>query len=119
MKIAITSVDGTMEGMIDERFGRARMFVLYDLDTGNSEAVGNGQQMNLAQGAGIQTAQNVVNLGAKTVISGHVGPKAFGVLRTGGVEVFTASNMTAADALSRYREGSLSKLTGADVQGHW
>jgi predicted Fe-Mo cluster-binding NifX family protein len=119
MKIAITSIDGTMEGMVDERFGRARTFVLYDLNTDSSETAGNAQQMNLAQGAGIQTAQNVVNLGAKAVISGHVGPKAFSVLQAGGVEVFTASNMTAADALSRYREGSLSKLTGADVKGHW
>jgi predicted Fe-Mo cluster-binding NifX family protein len=119
MKIAITSVDGTMEGMVDERFGRARTFVIYDIDTGNSEAAGNAQQMNLSQGAGIQTAQNVVNLGAKVVISGHVGPKAFGVLQAGGVEVFTASTMTAADALNRYRAGSLPKLAGADVQGHW
>ena len=119
MKIAITSMDGTMEGMVDERFGRARTFVLYDLDTGNSETAGNAQQMNLAQGAGIQTAQSVVNLGAKAVISGHVGPKAFSVLRAAGVEVFAATNMTAADAVSHYREGSLSKLTGADVKGHW
>jgi predicted Fe-Mo cluster-binding NifX family protein len=119
MRIAITSIDGTMEGMVDERFGRARTFVVYDLDTGNSETVGNAQQMDLAQGAGIQTAQRVVTLGAKAVISGHVGPKAFSVLQAGGVEVFTASNMTAADAVTHYREGSLSKLTGADVKGHW
>lgn len=119
MKVAITSVDGTMEGKVDERFGRTKTFVVYDVDTGKSETVGNDQQMNLAQGAGIQTAQNVVNLGAQAVVSGHLGPKAFQVLKAAGVEAYAATNMSVADALAQYREGSLKKLTGADVEGHW
>jgi hypothetical protein len=32
-RIAITSTDGTLGGMVDERFGRARKLILYDLDT--------------------------------------------------------------------------------------
>jgi predicted Fe-Mo cluster-binding NifX family protein len=119
MKVAITSVDGTMEGKVDERFGRTRTFVIYDMDTGKFETAGNEQQMNLAQGAGIQTAQNVVNLGTKAVVSGHLGPKAFQVLRAAGIEAYAATNMTVADAVARYREGSLKKLAGADVEGHW
>jgi predicted Fe-Mo cluster-binding NifX family protein len=119
MKIAITSVDGTVEGKVDERFGRAKTFVVYDTDTEKYETVGNEQQMNLAQGAGIQTAQNVVNLGAQAILSGHVGPKAFQVLRAAGIEAYLATNMTVTDALARYREGSLQKLAGADVGGHW
>jgi predicted Fe-Mo cluster-binding NifX family protein len=119
MKVAVTSVDGTMEGKVDERFGRTRTFVIYDVDTGKVETAGNEQQMNLAQGAGIQTAQNVVNLGAKAVVSGHLGPKAFQVLLAAGIEAYAATNMTVADAVARYREGSLQKLNGADVEGHW
>ena len=30
IKIAVTSIDGTMEGMVDERFGRCRKLVVYD-----------------------------------------------------------------------------------------
>ena len=33
MKIAITSVDGTLEGKVDERFGRARKIIVYDTET--------------------------------------------------------------------------------------
>jgi len=119
MKVAITSMDGTLDGMVDERFGRARKLVLYDVDTGDSEVVENSTQMNLAQGAGIQAAQNVVNLGVRVIISGHVGPKAFQVLQSANVDAYSAVNMTVAGAIKQYREGRLIKLGGADVQGHW
>lgn len=119
MKIAITSIDGTLDGMVDERFGRAKKIVVVDNDTNNQETVDNVTNMNAAQGAGIQTAQNVIQTGAKTVISGHLGPNAFRVLSTAGVDVYTASGMTVRDALQAYKDGKLSKLTGADVEGHW
>ncbi len=119
MKIAITSMDGTLEGMVDERFGRARKLIVYDMGTDTFEVAENLKQMNLAQGAGIQAAQNVVNLGVRTIISGHLGPKAFQVLRSAGIEAYSAVNMTVADAIKQYREGNLNKLSGADVQGHW
>jgi len=119
MKVAVTSIDGTMEGMVDERFGRARKLIVYDIGTDTFEVAENSKQMNLAQGAGIQSAQNVVNLGVSAVISGHLGPKAFQVLKSAGVDAYSAVNMTAAEAVKQYREGGLKKLAGADVQGHW
>ena len=119
MRIAVTSIDGTMEGMVDERFGRARKLIVYDLDTDAADVVENSMQMALTQGAGIQAAQNVVRTGARAVISGHLGPKAFYVLQTAGVEVYSAPNMTADEAIRRYKEKTLTKLVGADVQGHW
>jgi predicted DNA-binding protein (UPF0251 family)/predicted Fe-Mo cluster-binding NifX family protein len=119
MKIAVTSTDGTLEGMVDERFGRARKLIVYDTGTGTFEVTENSKQMNLAQGAGIQAAQNVVNLGVGAIISGHLGPKAFQVFQSAGIDTYSAVNMTVADALRQYREGSLHKLAGADVEGHW
>jgi predicted Fe-Mo cluster-binding NifX family protein/predicted DNA-binding protein (UPF0251 family) len=119
MKIAITSADGTLDGMVDERFGRAKKIVVVDDGTNDQETVDNVTNMNAAQGAGIQTAQNIIKAGAKAVISGHLGPNAFRVLSTAGVEVFTASGITVREALEAYRNGKLSKLAGADVEGHW
>ncbi len=119
MKIAITSTDGTLDGMVDERFGRAKKIVLVDTDDGSQETVDNVQNMNAAQGAGIQTAQNVINAGAKAVISGHLGPNAFKVITAAGIEAYTASNMTVREAVESYRNGKLPKLDGADVGGHW
>jgi predicted DNA-binding protein (UPF0251 family)/predicted Fe-Mo cluster-binding NifX family protein len=118
-KIAITSSDGTMEGAVSERFGRAVKLVVYDTESGGHEVVENGEQMNLAQGAGIETAQKLIDLGVKAVISGHVGPNAYGLLENAGIEVFGAADMTAADAVKKYREGLLVRLPGADVPGRW
>jgi predicted DNA-binding protein (UPF0251 family)/predicted Fe-Mo cluster-binding NifX family protein len=119
MKIAVTSVDGTLEGRVDERFGRSRKLVIYDPETKTHSVVDNTVSMNAPQGAGIQSAENVVNAGAHAVISGHLGPNAFRVLQTAGVAVYTASNMTVSEALSAFEEGKLSKLAGPDVSGHW
>lgn len=119
MKIAITSTDGTLDGMVDERFGRAKKIVIVDIDGNDQETVDNVQNVNAAQGAGIQTAQNIINAGAKAVISGHLGPNAFRVVSAAGIDVFTASKMTVREALDLYKNGKLSKLAGADVEGHW
>ncbi len=119
MKIAITSVDGTLEGMVDERFGRSRKLVVYDQESKEHTVIDNAINMGAAQGAGIQSAQNVVNAGAKVVVSGHLGPNAFRVLQAAGVEVYVVSNMTVAQVIQAYEQGKLAKLAGPDVNGHW
>lgn len=119
MKIAVTSIDGTLEGMVDERFGRAQKIIVYDTATGEFDVAENSKQMDLAQGAGIQAAQNVVNLGVRAIVSGHMGPKAFRVFKTAGIDTYSALNMTVAEAIRHYKEGNLNKLAGADVEGHW
>jgi predicted Fe-Mo cluster-binding NifX family protein len=119
MKIAITSADGTLEGKVDERFGRARRIILYDMETKEHSVVDNGMNLNAAQGAGIQAAQNVVRSGAKAIISGHFGPKAFQVVQMAGLEVYSAVDMTVMEAIKGLEEGKLTKLAGADAQPHW
>lgn len=119
MKVAVTSVDGTLEGKIDERFGRARKIVLYDIDTKEHSVVDNSMNLNATQGAGIQAAQNVVRSGAKAIISGHFGPKAFQVIQMAGLEVYSATDMTVMEAIKGFEEGKLTKLAGSDVQSHW
>jgi predicted DNA-binding protein (UPF0251 family)/predicted Fe-Mo cluster-binding NifX family protein len=119
MNIAITSMDGSLEGMVDERFGRSKKIVLFNKEKQSFEVVDNTVNMNAAQGAGIQTAQNVAKTAAQVVISGHLGPNAFRVLQAAGIEAYTASNMTVKEALTKLEEGTLVKLTGADVDGHW
>ena len=118
MKIAITSTDGTLEGNLDERFGRTGKFIIYDTETKNINVLDNNKNLNAAQGAGIQSAQNVIDAGVQTVISGHLGPNAFKVLQAAGIDVYSASGISVSEALKAFEQGSLVKLTSADVQGH-
>jgi predicted DNA-binding protein (UPF0251 family)/predicted Fe-Mo cluster-binding NifX family protein len=118
-KIAITSVDGTLEGMVDERFGRSRKLIIYDRENNTHSVIDNTANVGATQGAGIQSAQSVVDSGATSVISGHLGPNAFRLLQAAGVEVYSVSGRTAAEAIRAFEEGKLIKLTGPDVEGHW
>lgn len=120
MKIAISAKSENLKETVDTRFGRAAGFLLFDTDTKTSSYHSNEQNLNAAQGAGIQTAQNVANLNANAVISGHCGPKAFKVLQAADIKVYTVPNgMQIEDAIKKLENGELTVAGGADVQGHW
>ena len=119
MKIAITSQGGELTSRVDPRFGRAGYFIVVDTETGEFTPADNSQNLNAAQGAGIQAGRNVVQLGVEAVITGHVGPKAFAALQAGGVKVYTGASGTVADAVEQFQAGELQQSAGADVEGHW
>lgn len=119
MKIAVTSTGKESAGAMDARFGRTRWFMIADSETGAWEAHANEQNMNAAQGAGIQAAQLLVNLGVEAVITGHVGPKAFRTLKAAGVSIYLSEAATVEEALRLFRENRLSRAEEATVEGHW
>ena len=119
MKIAVSSQGQEPSSALDPRFGRAAGFIVYDDETGQHEYVSNQQNLQAMQGAGIQTAQNVAQTGAKSVISGHVGPKAFSALRAGGIDIYLSQSGTVQDALDAFKAGKLEKAQDADKPGHW
>lgn len=119
MRIAITSTGDTLESLIDERFGRAKKIVIYDTDSDSYELIDNSLNLSLAQGAGIQTAQNIVNQGVRAVISGHFGPNAVRVLNAASVEIYQALGMTVAQAIDKFKQGKLERLYGPDKSPHW
>lgn len=108
-----------MEAEIDPRFGRAGCFLLIDPETLTFEVVENQQNLTLPQGAGIQAAQTVVEQGAKIVLTGHCGPKAFKVLKATGVRVAVGLSGKIREAVEQFNQGKISFTDTPDVQGHW
>lgn len=119
MKIVVTASGTAPESPVDARFGRAKQFLLLDTDTGVWSAHDNAQNLNAAQGAGIQAAQTVAGLGAEAVVTGHCGPKAFRVLQAAAIRVALSATGTAADAAAAFQAGTLAVADAADVEGHW
>ncbi|MBV5317080.1 MAG: NifB/NifX family molybdenum-iron cluster-binding protein [Desulfobulbaceae bacterium] len=113
MKILFTTSGKALNSPLEPRFGRSPGFLVYDLDNGTFEAVEN-PNVNAAQGAGIQTAQIVVRLEAKALVTGHCGPKAFQVLQAAGIPIFYSAAATVAEALAQYREGQLVQAQAAN-----
>ena len=125
MKVAVTSQGKELSSEIDPRFGRAKWLlvvdteIVVDTETGLSEAYDNAVNLNLAQGAGIQTGQNVVNLGVEAVITGNIGPNAFKTLSAANVKVFLSKAKTIQETLESFKAGELDEVKQANVEGHW
>jgi predicted Fe-Mo cluster-binding NifX family protein len=119
MKIIVTGSGNKLTDAVDPRFGRASQFLLVDLQTGAMTAHDNAQNLNAAQGAGIQAAETVARLGAGAVITGNVGPKAFRVLSAAGIKVFLVKNGTIAEAIAQFKNDELSETKESNVEGHW
>lgn len=119
MKIAITAQSATLSSEVDPRFGRAQCFAVIDTDGGQATFHDNSVNLNAAQGAGIQTAKRVVDLGVSAILTGHVGPKAFSALKAGGVDIYTGIQGSVAEAVERFKSGALQPAVSADVEGHW
>lgn len=123
MKIAVSTQGRDLNAAVDARFGRTTGFIVYDLETNDFEYMQNAQNLALAQGAGIQTAQNVAKAGAGAVLTGHVGPKAYLALNKGNIAMYllpeNMAGVTVAQAVEAFRQGKLDKADGPDRQGHW
>ena len=119
MKIAISAEGKDLNSMLDPRFGRAKGFVLYDLETDKTEYIDNEQNVQSAQGAGIQAAKTVINAGASAVITGNVGPKAYSTLGSAGIDIYICSGTTVAKSIEDYHAGKLEKSSNANKEGHW
>ena len=116
MKIVVTSLGETLESPVDQRFGRARFFVLYDLESGDWSVHDNNQNLQAAQGAGIQAGQRAVDLGAEAVVTGHCGPKAFATLAAGGIAVYQEATGTVMEAIDALKAGTLKPSDKANVE---
>jgi predicted Fe-Mo cluster-binding NifX family protein len=119
VKIAFTTSGNSLDAPLDSRFGRAPKCLIYDTTQNSYEVIDNEQNLNAAQGAGIQTAETVARAGANCVVTGHCGPKAFRVLTAAGIAVYNTDLPTVAEALKAFQAGTIHPAAAADVEGHW
>ena len=119
MKIAVTAQGPDKTSPVDPRFGRAKVFVVFDTETNEYTAHDNSQNLNAAQGAGIQAGRTVVDLGVEAVLTGNVGPKAFATLAAANVAVYPGVTGTVADAVAQFQAGQMAPADKASVEGHW
>jgi predicted Fe-Mo cluster-binding NifX family protein len=119
MKIAITSQGTHLDSQVDPRFGRAAYILIVDTDTLEFEVMDNKENVNAFKGAGIQTASMVNDKGAKVLLTGYCGPKAFQVLNAAKINVADNVEGTVRDAVKTFIEGKLSFADKANAEGQW
>jgi len=118
MKIAVSSSGPGLDASVDPRFGRCRYFVLTDPATAEWETLEN-ENATSGGGAGIRTAQLIIDRGVGVVITGNCGPNAYQTLAAAGVELVTGASGRVQDALEAYRNGELAPTSQANVGAHY
>jgi len=115
MKVAVSTNGIDLSSQVAERFGRCNTFLIVDTETMEFEVVPN-TAVRSAHGAGIAAAQLVASKGAKAILTGNLGPKAFSALLSSGVKTVTQVSGTVGDAVKRFSSGEL-KSTGEPTVG--
>ncbi len=119
MKIVVSSSGHDLNAPVSPIFGRCSTYIFVDTDTMAFEAVSN-PAVSAAGGAGVQAAQFVVQRGVQAIVTGNVGPNAYGVLRSAGVPVYLyGSTGTIKDAVEDLKQDKLQLVGGANVPGHF
>lgn len=119
MKIVISANGPNLEAQVDPRFGRASYFLLVDPESMEYEALTNGQNLQAAQGAGIQAATLVARQQPAAVLTGNCGPKAFQTLQAAGIQVIVGVEGPVRQAVQNYQAGKFRPTSGPNVTGHW
>lgn len=119
MKVAVTAQGAELNSPVDPRFGRAKNFVVVDTETGEHTTHDNQTNLNAVQGAGIQAARTVADLGVGAVLTGNVGPKAHAALAAAGIQVYVGLSGTVGEAVEEFKAGNMEPAERANVEGHW
>lgn len=119
MRIAVASQGVEKTSAVDPRFGRALCFLVFDTSDERLEVVANSRNVNAAQGAGIQAAENIVRKNVNIVVAGNFGPKAFRALEAAGIKVALWADGTVGEAVELARNNKLKISDKANVEGHW
>jgi predicted Fe-Mo cluster-binding NifX family protein len=118
MKICVSATSDNLEAQLDPRFGRCLYLIIVDSETMQFQAIPNIAAGSTG-GAGIQAAQSIANQCAKVVITGNVGPNAFGALSAAGIEIVTASSGTVREVVEKFKNGELERTGAPTVGGHF
>ena len=103
MKIAISAQGSELDAAVDPRFGRAAYFLIVDTETSACQAIDNATNVSASGGAGTRSAENVVQAGAKWVLSGDVGPKARRALEAAEVGITVGVQGTCREAVEAFK----------------
>ena len=118
-KIVVSANGESLEAQVDPRFGRASYFLLVNPATMEFEVVANQQNLQAAQGAGIQAATLVAGRQPVAILTGNCGPKAFHTLEAAGIPVFLGVTGSVREAVQQFHAGKLLPAKAPNASGHW
>lgn len=101
-----------IEENMDLRFGRAEYFIIYDLEKDEFQAIEN-KGYTASGGAGIASAQQLIDESIDTVISGNFGPNAYNLLNSSGIKMYKGEEILIKELIDNYKSGKLEEIKTA------
>lgn len=88
MKIAIPVKEKNINSIPDDRFARAKFFLIYDPDTGSEQYI--EPDNSVAHGAGPMAVNMLTKQGIDTIIAFHLGGNAVQAIEAAGMAFYEA-----------------------------
>jgi len=104
--VAVTADGPEMTSQVSPRFGQTNYFTIVEFKSDHAKTVVPVSSTQ-STGVGRGLADQLIKFRASVVITGKIGSKALGVLRTAEVKVIQGVSGTVEDALSRFESGEL------------
>ena len=111
MRLVISSTGNSLESEVDARFGRCPYFIFVDLEDKEikSQEILENTSAKQTGGAGITAAELVAKKGARVVLTGNIGPRAFSVFSQFKIDVYPTTGKVN-DAIKAFVNGELKKV---------
>ena len=115
MKIAITAHGENHHSIVDFRFVQSDYLVLYNQEKATWDSQFPIQKLENVQKSTIPAVDTLMKSGATILITGHIGPKAFKMLQTEKITIYSLGEMnhriTVGEALNAFLGGELKVIT--------
>lgn len=109
MNIAISATGKTTENLLDTRFGRCEYFQIHDNESGEIKILENKGQ-NSSAGAGIAASNQLIDEKVDVIITGDLGPNAFGIIGKAGIKAYKCGNIAISLVLEKFNKGELEEI---------
>jgi len=117
MKVCVTSTGPNLDSLTDLRFGRAQYFLILD-EKGNLKKALANPAIEAIRGAGVAAAQRICSEKVDVLITGNIGPNAWGVLTTTKIKIFLVKpGPTAKEAFLMWKEDKLTQVEKPTLPG--
>jgi predicted Fe-Mo cluster-binding NifX family protein len=107
MKVAVSSHGREMCSTPSRRFGKATYFLIVESKSDDVSVFDNSPNVNIDFGAGGKTADQLIEMGVKAVITGRVCHATFDKLKQNDVAVYLATAASVEELVARLKSGHL------------
>jgi predicted Fe-Mo cluster-binding NifX family protein len=110
MKIAIPASEKSIASQVNPRFGRCPFFLVFENNQGQFEVLDNSAGQAV-RGAGISSAQMLVDNRVEAVIAANIGPNAENALKSANIKIYLAdTSLSIEQVLKQFKENKLKQL---------